>query len=290
MEIEVIKLRTPFPDLDHTYVYVVNSEIMIDGGFCNSQNAEKLEEFDVRRIIITHHHIDHAGLIFYSEKKVEIHKRELEFLEIYSKPEKFIEDYKKLFRVYGANENCAETLRVITAMKLTKKARICELTQDSQVIETPGHTAGHVSVLIDGCFFSGDFILSRTTPNVSFYPTYTTGVSDYLKSLEKCLKLDISEIFPAHEKRIKDPERGISRLIEHYSSRAAEVFDVVNSGHRTVEEIASEINWSIGNFRKFDDFNKFMALCETLAFLHYLKETGKVREKKSDGIIVFTVC
>ncbi|MBO8180733.1 MAG: MBL fold metallo-hydrolase [Archaeoglobus sp.] len=290
MEVEIVKLKTPFTDLDHTYVYVVNSEIMVDGGFCNPQNAEKLEEFDVKRRIITHHHIDHVGLVFYSKKDVEIHKRELEFLEIYSKPEKFIEDYKRLFRIYGANENYADTLRVIMAMKLTKKARLLELIEDNQIIDTPGHTAGHISVLIDGCLFSGDFILSRTTPNVSFYPTYTSGVSDYLRSLEKCLKLDISEIFPAHEKRIKDPEKRITQLIEHYTSRALEVFDAVNSGYRTLEEIASEINWSIGNFRKFDDFNKFMALCETLAFLYYLREIGKVEEEKADGRVIFTVC
>ncbi|AAB89107.1 MULTISPECIES: MBL fold metallo-hydrolase [Archaeoglobus] len=290
MEVEVIKLKTPFPNPDYTYVYVVNSEIMIDGGFCNPQNAEKLEEYDVKRTIVTHHHIDHVGVIFYSKRSVEMHKREIEFLEVYSNPEKFIEDYKRLLGAYGVNGRYAETLRVITALNLTRRARVSELSRGGMVVETPGHTAGHVSLLIDGCLFSGDFILSNTTPNVSFYPSYTTGVSDYLRSLEKCLELEISEIFPAHESRIKDPERRILQLIEHYSSRADEVYDAVNSGHEMLEEIASEINWSTGNFRKFDDFNKFMALCETLAFLHYLMDTGKVMVKRAGELVIFSVC
>lgn len=290
MDVEVVKLKTPFPNPDHVYVYVINSEIMIDGGFCNPQNAEKLEDFDVRRTIITHHHIDHVGVIFYTKKDVEMHKREIEFLEIYSNPEKFIEDYKRLFRAYGVDDKYAETLRVITALKLTMKARVFELSADNWAVETPGHTAGHTSLLIDGCLFSGDFILSNTTPNVSFYPTYTTGVRDYLRSLEKCLELEISEIFPAHERRIKSPEKRILQLIEHYSSRANEVYDAVNGGHEMLEEIASKIKWSTGSFKKFDDFNKFMALCETLAFLHYLKDSGKVRDKRVGEFVGFTVC
>jgi len=287
MEIETVKLRTPFPNPDKTYVYIINSEIMIDGGFCSPESAEKLEEFKVKRRIITHHHIDHVGIIFYGSRSAEIHSKELEYLEIYWNPEKFVEDYKKLFKLYGVNERYAETLGVIGAMKLGKPR--VENLKNEGVVKTPGHTAGHISVLIDGCLFSGDFVLSDTTPNISFYPSYTSGVSDYINSLRRVLQLEVSEIFPAHERRIKNPEKRIHELLEHCKSRAEEVYDAVNSGKAMVEEIAAEISWSCGSYRNFDDFNRFMAVCETLAFAHYLKELGRIKETPKDGKIFFSV-
>ncbi len=289
MDVEVVKLRTPFPNPDHTYVYVVNDEIMVDGGFSNPENAEKLEDFKVNRIIITHHHIDHVGLIFYGKKKVETHRKEMEFLEIYTKPEKFIEDYKRLLRAYGVNERYAATLKIVSALKLSPNAKITEL-KEELVVETPGHTAGHVSVLIENCLFSGDFILSNTTPNISFHPNYTSGVKDYIFSLRKVLKLDIVEIFPAHERRIKNPEKRIHELLYHCEKRAAEIYDAINSGLKNLEEVANEVGWSSGKYEKFDDFNRFMALCETLAFINHLKELGKIKEVEQDGKIEFSVC
>lgn len=292
MEIERIKLRTPFENPDYVYVYVVNSELMIDGGFCSAEHAAKLEGHDVKCRIITHHHIDHVGLIFFSDRDVMLHPLEVRYLEVYSNPEKFIEVYSKLFRSFGVNERYVETLKILTALNLKPRAKISELREVKgfRVIETPGHTPGHVSVLTDNCLFSGDFMLSNTTPNIGFYPDYTSGVADYLQSLHKVLELEIDTVYPAHERVIRNPQNRVYELIEHCTNRAKEVYDAVRDKPTMLEDIAAKITWSIGNYWEFDDFNRFMAICETLAFLHYLEEQGKIRRKIVNGVVSFTLC
>jgi len=292
MEIERIKLRTPFENPDYVYVYVVNSELMIDGGFCSAEHVAELEGYDVKFRVITHHHIDHVGLIFFSDRGVMLHPSELRYLEVYSNPEKFVEVYSKLFRAFGVNERYVETLKILTALNLKPRAKISELREVKgfRVVETPGHTAGHLSVFKDGCLFSGDFMLSNTTPNIGFYPDYTSGVADYLQSLYKILELDVDTVYPAHERIIKNPEERAYELIEHCTNRAKEVYDAVRDKPTKLEDIVDKISWSVGNYWDFDDFNRFMAICETLAFLHYLEEQGKIRRKIVDGVVIFTLC
>lgn len=291
MEIERIKLKTPFENPDWAYVYIINSELMIDGGFCSAEHVAKLEEFEVKHRIITHHHIDHVGLVFFSDKDVLIHPLEIRYLEIYSNPEKFINAYSRLFQSFGVDKRYVETLKILTAMNLKPRARIVQYGNIGfKVISTPGHTPGHISVLADKCLFSGDFMLSNTTPNIGFYPDYTNGVADYLQSLRRVLELEIETVYPAHEKIIRNPEKRANELIYHYTSRAKEIYDAVGHQPTKLEDIAAKVTWSIGNYWDFDDFNRFMAICETLAFLHYLEEQGKIRRKVVDGVISFTLC
>jgi len=289
MEIEKIKLKTPFENPDYVYVYVVDSEVMIDGGFCSVEHAARLEEHDVEYRVVTHHHIDHVGIIFFSERDVMLHPSEVNYLEIYSNPEKFIKSYSRLFRSFGVSERYVETLKVLTALNLKPKARIVEVrdVKGLKVVETPGHTSGHASMLAENCLFSGDFMLSNTTPNIGFYPDYTTGVSDYLESLHKILKLEVNTVYPAHEKVIRNPEKRAHELIDHCINRAKETYEAVESQPTKLEDVAAKITWSIGSYWDLDDFNRFMAICETLAFLHYLEEKGKIRRKIVDDTVQF---
>lgn len=292
MEIERIKLKTPFENPDWVYVYIINSELMVDGGFCSAEHVAKLEEFEIKYRIITHHHIDHVGLIFFSNKDVLLHPLEIRYLEIYSNPEKFINAYLKLFRSFGVDERYVETLRLLTAMNLKPRAKISEHSSivGFKVVNTPGHTPGHISVLADKCLFSGDFMLSDTTPNIGFYPDYTNGVADYLQSLRMVLELEIETVYPAHERIIRDPEKRAGELIEHYNTRAEEIYDAVELKPTKLEDIAAEVTWSIGSYWDFDNINRFMAICETLAFLYHLEKQGKIRRKVVDGIVSFTLC
>ncbi len=287
----MVKFKSPLGNPEQIYVYVIDRKLIIDGGFCSPTHSLELHEYGVENCVITHHHIDHVGLVFFSDYRVMIHPREIGYIEIYSNPEKFIMAFSKLFASYGVGGRYEKTLEVLVSLNLKPKAKICNFSglKDVRVVETPGHSPGHTAFLVDKCLFSGDLVLSDTTPNISFYPGYTSGVDDYLASLKKILEMEIDVVYPAHERIIKNPEKRVYQLMEHCKKRAEEIYLAVENT-ATLEEIASRVNWSIGCYRDFDDLNKFMALNETLAFLTYLERQGKIKRRIEDGVIKFTVC
>ncbi len=283
MQIEPVKLKLPFADPNVAYVYLIDDEIVVDGGFCSREHAEIIEEL-CRRVLITHHHIDHVGVVFFSEVEAFIHPLEREFIEMYTIPNKFTEFYSGVCRMFSIPTKYVEPLRIIDLMKLSIKAKIAYVQDlDFNIIHVPGHTPGHVCVLVDNCLISGDAIMSKTTPNVGYYPGFNV-MEKYLRALENLLKKDIEVIYPAHEKPIYDVEGCISALIEHYNTRINEVYESVDNVPKTVLEIAKDVRWSSGSFEKLDDFNKFLALSETLSCLEYLENRGFI--KRVNGTFV----
>ncbi len=73
---------------------------------------------------------------------------------------------------------------------------------DGQVVYTPGHTQGHVSVVLDegiafiGCL-SHNIKLFRLRPNL---PIYAENIEEVKSSWKKILNMGITEVYPAHGK------------------------------------------------------------------------------------------
>ncbi len=276
MQIEAVKLKLPFDNPNIAYVYLIDNEIVVDGGFCSKEHAEIIEEL-CDKVLITHHHIDHVGVVFFSEVEAFIHPLEKEFIEMYTIPNKFTEFYSRICRMFSIPTKYVEPIRIIDLMKLRIKAKLAYVQDlDLNVVHVPGHTPGHVCVLVDNCLISGDAIMSKTTPNIGYYPGFNI-MEKYLRCLESLLGMGIEVIYPAHERPIYDVEDCISTLIEHYKSRIREVYELVGDESKTVLEISRGVRWSSGSFDKLDDFNKFLALSETLSCLEYLESRGMVK-------------
>ena len=281
MEIETLKLEAPFEKPDFVYVYFLNSEVLVDGGFCSSEHAEKISEFEPKFALITHHHIDHVGYLFFSDIEAYLHPIERELIYLYEKPHFFLDRQLGICDIYGIPKEYVKTLEVISLLRLKLQARVHELKEKFgriNAIHVPGHTAGHMCFLIDNALFSGDAILSDTTPNLGLYLDYPYGLEDYLMALQRLKGLEIEVIYPAHERRINDPLRRIEDLIEHYTRRTEEVLEILGEEPMSVESIAREIRWSQGKYESLNPFDRYLAILETLAYLNYLKKKGLVRE------------
>lgn len=281
MEVETLKLEVPFGKPDLVYVYLVDSEVLIDGGFCSKEHAEKISELGAKVALVTHHHVDHVGYLFFSEIDAYLHPIEKELVYIYERPQLFVKRQLEICEKYGVPSEYVKTLEMISLLNLKLKAKLNAL-QESVVgfeaIHVPGHTAGHTCFYRDHALFSGDAILSDTTPNLGLYPEYPYGLQEYLEALEKLKKMEIEVIYPAHERRIDNVEERIESLIEHYMGRTAEALEILSEEPKSVESIAREIKWSQGKYDNLNPLDRYLAILETLSYLKFLERMGKAKE------------
>jgi len=164
---------------------------------------------------------------------------------------------------------------------------------------TPGHTPGHLCITIpdERLMFTGDHVLSRITPNVSYHPedeeSGRNPLEEFLASLQKTADLDTRLALPAHEELIEDLPGRCRFIIEHHHERADEVIEGItstgsNAAGATAFEIASRVTWN----RPWDTFSIWKqrsAIGETLAHLRLVETQGRVRrveEQSGDHAVV----
>lgn len=284
MEIETLKIELPLGNPEFVYVYLVDSEVLIDGGFCSQESAENIAELEPRYALITHHHVDHLGYIFFSEVQAFLHPIEKSLIYIYETPWVFVEKLYEICEKYGISKNYVKPLEVLSLLKLRLRAKVRDTTDEIlgfKALHVPGHSPGHMCFYRDNALFSGDAILSDTTPNLSYYPEFPYGLREYLNALERLKELEVEVVYPAHERKIYDLPDRIDSLRQHYSQRTAEVLELIKDNPMTLEEIAQNIKWSHGDYKKLSNFEKCLALLETLSYLRFLREEGKAKEMET---------
>ena len=151
---------------------------------------------------------------------------------------------------------------------------------DLTAIWTPGHSPGHLCFWEDShrLLMSGDHVLPRITPNVSFHPQAGPNpLGEFLDSLRKLESYVPDEVLPAHEYRFAHLQGRLDELNAHHAQRFAEVIAAIRSGHTTAWAVARQMRWS----RSWDSIEGFMrraAVSEAAAHLAALEQRGIVRE------------
>ncbi|MCB9484194.1 MAG: MBL fold metallo-hydrolase [Dehalococcoidia bacterium] len=151
---------------------------------------------------------------------------------------------------------------------------------------TPGHTPGHLCIHVpdERLTFTGDHVLSRITPNVSFHPEDEEGdrnpLAEFLASQQKTAELDTRLALPAHEALIDDLPARCNEIIEHHDHRADEVIAGIDTSDgaagSTAYEIASRVTWN-RPWETFSVWKRRSAIGETLAHLRLVETQGRVR-------------
>lgn len=122
---------------------------------------------------------------------------------------------------------------------------------DFEVVLTPGHTPGHVS-LADrrrGIFIAADMILPQIFPGIGLGVGELGGnpIEDYLGSLHRLREFDAYLTIPGHGYCFRGLETRRRETGEHILQRGREVLAALEANpDATVREIASQLTWSLG--------------------------------------------
>ncbi len=168
----------------------------------------------IKKIVLTHGHLDHSA-----------GARRL--AELTGAPVLAVDPAHRL----GA----AETLGPGDAVR----AGGCELV----VIETPGHTADSVCLLLeaDSALLTGDTVLGRGTTVIAG----DGNLGDYLTSLDRLRTLagggSLRALLPGHGPLLADPVATLDYYIEHRAERLAEIEAALDAGCRTIPDIVARV-------------------------------------------------
>lgn len=314
-DIYQIGVELPNNPLQQLNTYLIKGEdrsLLIDTGFnreeCKKDLFRGLEELNIDLdkldIFITHLHADHSGLIneFADVKVGEVINLDRKFYA--SQTDGFMindmsrikhweemEEQVILFDIrqddvtyndHPAYKFCAPARINFTIVREGDIISVGEY--KFEVIEVPGHTPGQVNLFEreHKIYISGDHILDRITPNISFWGFDTKDLHTYFESLEKVRDYDIDLILPSHRMIMNDHPRRVDEIIQHHRERLEEVFNLMESGKFfTVREITANMTWRI-RAKNWDDFppaQKWFASGEAMAHLEYFYNEGKVERK-----------
>lgn len=286
-----------------SYVLVEGSEcLVVDPGFDSPEGYRQLKSglaqagvgpSEVTGVLATHFHTDHLGmakrLAGGSGAWIALGQAETRNISVFDDAGEESEADKSRMRQWGVPEarvpeaamNVAGLMHLRQLpdpdLRLADGEAVPFGTRSFMVVETPGHTPGHIC-LRDGereIFLSGDHVLPRITPNVSLE---IRGDRDPLR---KCLESlgriegdDHFEVLPAHEYRFRGLAQRARTLREHALERSREVLRAIDT-HRepTVWSVATRLSWSRG-FDSLGGLQLRLALSETAAHLQYLGTSG----------------
>jgi glyoxylase-like metal-dependent hydrolase (beta-lactamase superfamily II) len=141
-------------------------------------------------------------------------------------------------------------------------------------IATPGHAAEHLCFLLpdgEGRFacFCGDLILGEGSTIVG--PRRLGGsLADYMESLRKLERLDLTVLYPGHGPTVDDPAAKIAEYIAHRQEREDRLAAALERGERSREVLLDEV---------WDDVPEVLRPAAALAMeahLEKLEEEGRL--------------
>lgn len=254
---------------------------------------------DVRRIVCTHHHIDHYGTSgpYRELMHAEVYLHPLEAERAAAARDMGGEDPSFLAR-HGVPSVAPE--KQLPAMKLVVGNLYCPAVPDHlladgdevplgdgrrlEVVWTPGHTPGHCCLLLqpDGVLFVGDHLLPKITPHVGIGPGGPQNpLGDFLASHEKIAKVDARLVCPAHGGVYEDHRRRASQLIDFHRVRKLAMLDLIRKRGLTAYEVALDAFAITPGNR----FQVMAATSETLAHLELLRLEGRALRSDDDGVV-----
>jgi glyoxylase-like metal-dependent hydrolase (beta-lactamase superfamily II) len=311
-----IPLPLPNDGLRAVNVYALTGAdglVLIDSGWSIPEARQVLGDglwqlgadfADVRRFLVTHMHRDHYSQAIHLRRefgtRVTLGAQERLSLETTMRPGRAVaQEQVMLLRELGAGDVADRMQQHHGKVDLSDWEKPDDWFADGEivaandrsleVVETPGHTRGHV-VFYDnaaGLMFAGDHVLPTITPSIGFEPAVADDpLGAFLASLALVRARPDAMLLPAHGPVAPSVHDRVDELVEHHRLRLESMVAVLGWGADTAAEVAAKVTWTKRD-RKFADldvFNQFLAVCETGAHLELLVSQGRVERRLVDGV------
>ncbi len=314
--LHLIVLPTPFP-VGPVNVYLAEGRelTLIDTGPRTDETLVALRQglaehgytlADLRRIIVTHAHIDHFGLVpdirAESGAQVYTHRRNREWLANYdTERERRFEFYRRVFHCAGVPEEVAQRILETNrhVMRYASQSPVDGLLDDGdvlalsgddwQVLHTPGHSGGAICLYQPQrrLLISGDHLLRDITSNPLVEPPLLgengrrRSLVEYLDSLARVARLEVDVALPGHGQPITDHRALIAERFAFHETRKAHILRVMDGETLTIHHISNRI------FPKLSTLDSFLAISEVLGHLDVLEDEGRVVSSRQNGVMYY---
>jgi len=291
-----------------TLIYVVEAGpklLLIDAGWNDDAAWHALQHSftrlgldmgAVQGVLVTHHHPDHSGLAgriqHRSDCWIAMHEADCDLMEeVDSVGDEHSQWEAENLRRAGAGQGDIDAFLSHGSMvestrpapvnrRLTNGQKITCGEQAITVVGTPGHTPGHMCLALRErrVLFSGDHVLSRTTPHIGLYD-YPLATKDplgqYLSSLKRMHSYHGWTIWPAHEDPIDNLAARLGEIERHHLDRLDEVMCVLTDKPLTLWGVAAALRWQ-GHWEQLSPLSRQLALAEAAAHVQHLLSSGHV--------------
>jgi len=272
---------------------------------------------DVRAVLVTHAHIDHAGLaVRWAEAGARVlagsadapalragraaneAQRGLRLAELrrHGCPDAVVAHLGSLrggraLRWDPCPPEAVDPLAGELELLLTGGAAL-------RVLPAPGHTPGNLVgfVELSGDLFSGDTLLPTTVPTAGLHfpdaagrdaaalePARWPSLPPFLASVERLRRLPVRRILPGHGCAVDEPARLFDRFATHHARRSARVRTALRGGPASAHEIARAL------FPRLPDDRLGQAMTEVIGHLDALEATGEAAAREVDGVLRYAL-
>ena len=271
---------------------LIDTGVATDRSFqtlCDGLQQHDVDVQDIKRVILTHKHIDHIGNAWRIQRasgaQVYIHESEQKSLtDVDPTGKRFAELVLEKLRLWQApTEQMSSRFRSKMPLWTLESAQVQGLsdgqrleTQDGdlEIIHTPGHTMGSICLKYREYLFTGDTVLPDISPNVGGGDMRSSGMlKRYLNSLDKLRQHEGAEVLPGHGAPFRELTQRCQQLKELHDLRLDETEAALRSGASTVFEVAAEL------FGEMNDIHLVLGCAEANAHLEYLVDQGRVTQK-----------
>ena len=299
-------------------IYVIDEDgggvALFDAGIGTREGRDAIHEGfaalglslgDVRRIFISHGHLDHYGYARAVQEAsgapVHAHARDHDKLTGRERTAGRLERYSAYLARLGAPGELLEhvrihwqdTLRMARPLQevlpLSEGDRLHFARFDAEVLHLPGHTPGLVGLWAPKprVFFSDDHLLERVSPNPlldlegNLEPTHR-ALCAYVRSAKRVRELPIGLVAPGHALPFEGHVQLIDRLLGFYDKRQDRIVELLRSdGALTPAALSPRV------FPRARSWQLYLTLSEVMGNLEVLEEAGRVSRSVREGRVVF---
>lgn len=249
----------------------------------------------VRDLVVTHEHVDHAGLARTLQAQgveVILHRREARTLETWNEAaaqrERLYEaglvaagvppEHRERMRYGGRKyDHWSETVHPDRLFEGGDRLPLG--TRTLEVHDAPGHTPGSFLLSDGDVTFTGDTLLETITPNaISVRADERGALRSYLDTLRRLQPRDWGTLLPGHGRPFTGADAIIHRALRHAEVRQDRMLRELATGPRTAFELVQRL------FPHILPDQYFLATSEVLGHLGLLEIEGRIQSKPSDGV------
>jgi glyoxylase-like metal-dependent hydrolase (beta-lactamase superfamily II) len=145
-----------------------------------------------------------------------------------------------------------------------------------RVVAAPGHTPGNLVALVGGDLYSGDTLLPATIPTPGLHfpdganaPRWPS-LPRFIESVKALSALPVRRVLPGHGEPVEEPERLFTRFLRHNERRQGRIVALLGERPDSAYGVARRL------FPRLPDVRIGQAMTELLGHLDTLVEAGAV--------------